>query len=225
MCFLGFMGCKKNDDDISGTGEISGKLYIENRNEGQAAALLNAHDIFVTKDTSAATTSFLFSSKADKDGYFVFKYLYESSFYRLHAEKRMNTPQNSNILFSADTIMKPGENIQLVLRPDLKKQNGLVIVCMDTLVPGGKIPGVNMFIYTSRVLANLDSAAVSGTGSSYSLTSQNNGTAFKMNLSTDSLFINALFTSGSTKLKCRVKGLKTVLLNGTVITDTIQLRL
>lgn len=225
VCLWCIFSCKKNEDDLSGTTDLSGKLYIENIYEYQSPTLLADQNVFLLKDTSSSATSYMLNTRTDKDGYFLFKYLYDTKPYRLHCEKRITTTQNSNILYTADSLLlAPRQNIKIYLRPDFKKQNGLHILCMDTLIVPGRMPGVKMYIYTSRVLANLDSAAVSGAGASDTLISQANGTAFTMNLPTDSLFINASITVGATTLKCRVKGLKTVYLNSPPTFDTIQLR-
>ena len=217
-------GCGKSDDDLSGASEMNGKLYIENVYEAEAAKLLPGHEVFLLKDTSATATSFFFSTKSDNNGYFGMEFLKPDSLYRLHAEKRMNTAQNTNVLFTADTILRPAQRVGLVLRPDTVKQNAIYLLCADILAPPGRLPGVKIFVYSSRVLANLDSAGITGAGSSYQFISQLDGTAFRVNMpADDSLFINAELTLGSARLKCKVQGLKRLRRSG-VVKDTIRLQ-
>ncbi len=206
LFIVGF-GCKKNTDDISGTNEINGKLYIENVYEGDQKSFVKSQQIFVSKDIAASSASFLFSTSSDNNGYFSFKYLNNQP-YSIHAEKMMTTTQNNNVLFSADTVLNSGQNIEFILRPDTKKQNGLFITCVDTLIPPGRIPSAKIYIYTSRILAVADTAALAGTGVYLSLTAKLDGSAFKMNLPTDSLYVNTILTVGSLRLTSKLNVIK-----------------
>ncbi len=209
LCGIVTAGCNKTKDDISGTSTIAGRIYIENTFDGQPARLLATQDIQVFNDTSINAGNFFLGGKSDKDGNFTFNYLYESRYYRLRAEKREAIRLDNNILFTANQLLQPAGDIKLVLRPDTSQQNAILVSCIDTLllIPG-KIPGDSIFLYTSRLLANLDSAAVSGAGASYKFTASSDGTAFKMNLPTDSLFINAAITIGGRRLKHKVTAVK-----------------
>ncbi len=206
LIIIGF-SCKKNSDDISGSNEINGKLYMENIFEGIQKTILKSQQVFISKDIAASPSSFLFSTSSDINGYFSFKYLNNQQ-YGIHSEKMMNTTLGDNVLFSADTALSSGQNIEVVLRPDVKKQNGVYISCLDNLTPAGKIPMAKIYIYTSRVLAVNDTATLSGLGSSYNLTAKLDGTAFKMNLPTDSLYINTIYTAGTLRLTSKLNTIK-----------------
>jgi hypothetical protein len=210
------ISCKKNNDDVSGKEEMNGKLFAENIYDGEQKKLLSNIPIFISNDIVATSNSFLFSKSSDKNGYFLFQYLYDKQ-YALHAEMRANTSQNTNILFTADTVLNPNKNIDLVLRPDIKTQNGLYIICTDSLIPSGRIPSANIYIYTSRILAVNDTALLSGAGAAYSFTAKLDGTGFKMNLPTDNLYINTVLNVGGLRLKSKLNtitldknGIKTV---------------
>jgi hypothetical protein len=205
--FIAGFGCKKNSDDISGSNEINGKLYIENIYEGDQKSFVKSQQIFVSKDVAASSTSFLFSTVSDTNGYFSFKYLNDQP-YAVHTEKMMSTNQNNNVLFSADTVLNSGQNIEFVLRPDIKKQNGLFITCVDTLIPAGRIPSAKIYIYTSRILAVADTAALVGAGMYLSFTAKLDGSAFKMNLPTDSLYVNTILTVGTLRLTSKLNVIK-----------------
>lgn len=215
------IGCKENSDDISGSAEFSGKLYMQNSYDAEPKTLKKEHELFVLKDTSASATSFLFSTKTDKDGFFNFKYLYDQ-FYKIKGEWRTDTRLDNNILFTVETIAKPSKNLELVLTPDSKTQNALFIICTDTTLAAGAIPGDSIYIYTSKLLAENDSAAVTGTGASYNFTAMLNGTAFKMNLPhTGKLYLNTACTFGNRRFKSK---LDEVQLERTGI-DTLYIRL
>jgi len=219
--FLCCIGCKENGDDISGSAEFSGKLYTQNSYDTDPKTLKKDHELFVLKDTSASATSFLFSTKSDKDGLFNFKFLYDQ-FYKIKGEWRTNTRLNNNILFTVETIAKPSKNLELILTPDTKTQNALFIICTDTTLVAGAIPGDSIYIYTSKLLAENDSATITGAGASYTFTAMLNGTAFKMNLPhTGKLYLNTACTFGNRRFKSK---LDEVQLDRTGV-DTLYIRL
>jgi hypothetical protein len=202
-----FFSCKKNNDDVSGKEEMNGKLYVENIYDGEQKKFLPNLPIFISNDIVATSNSFLFSKSSDKNGYFLFQYLYNKQ-YALHAEMRANTSQNTNILFTADSVLNPNKNLDLVLRPDTKTQNGLYIICIDSIIPSGRIPSANIYIYTSRVLAVNDTALLSGAGAAYSFTAKLDGTGFKMNLPTENLYINTVLNvAGGFRLKSKLNSI------------------
>ncbi len=220
-----FAACDKSEeDDLSGTAEMNGKLYSENVYESEPAKMLPDHEVFLLKDTSAAATSFFFSGQSDNSGYFSMEFLKPEAFYRLHAEKRMNTTQNMNVLFTADAVLQPTQRVSLVMRPNMEKQNGLYLICTDDRIPAGRIPAVKIFFYTSRLLAELNLPDIeASTTHTYMFTSQPDGTVFKVNLPQDVYYVNAIIKVGTTVLKCEVKELSRLGPAG-VVTETIVLR-
>lgn len=201
---MGCISCKPANDDLSGSSEISGRLYIQNPYDQEPKRILPDRELFIQKDTSLTATSYLFSIKSDKDGYFRFQYL-NDQFYKIHGELKTTTRLDTNVLFSVDSVQKPKKNAELILGPDFTNQNALYIICTDITPQAGRIPGDSIYIYTSRVLAENDTAAITGVGSAYRFVADVYGTAFKMNLPYgNTLYVNSACSFGNTRLRSQL---------------------
>jgi hypothetical protein len=195
--------CGHSNDDISGTSDMGGKIYLHNPYDSFPRTLKKDQYVLLQRETDQTPSSFMFSTTTDSTGRFNFKYLYGDRIYKVYAETRSNTRLDSNILFSVVTVSNPEKNLELVMHPDQKSQNGLYITCVDGITPvAGLIPGDSIYIYTSSVLAAQDSAIVSGSGASYKFLSNVHGQVLKMNLPPGiPLYINAACTYGGKRYK------------------------
>ena len=206
-----FIACKKDTaDDISGNETITGKLYKQILQDSLLKTIVTNQEIFLRKDTAQGVTNFLFSTKTDTSGNFIFKYLQAQKYYALNATLRADTRLDHNILFTVNNpVVLADSNVNLYLSPDFTSQNGLFVVCEDTVTFGGPLPssypGVlpgtipfeNIYIYTSRVIADAD-INYTGQGSAYSFTARGTGTALKMNLpAIERLYIKTAITYGT----------------------------
>jgi hypothetical protein len=195
---LVFVACKKETD--FGDGYVHGKVYLSDKytstgnNEPLANAVVRIQ--YADKDT---INGYLYSVKTDNDGYFIFENTLKDKEYLVFAETEKSNTANPKIIFySSKTVNSSTEQISLVLTPDNKKQNALFITTADQF--GGKLQNVNVYVYSSRVLATADSGAVNGTGSAFQFQSDAFGRVFKTNIK-DSVFINAKGVYGNITLK------------------------
>lgn len=212
--------CGKIKDDLSGSEEMTGKLYIQNVYDSLPKKLVPMNEVFLQE--SALSTNYLFSVKSDKDGFFLFDYVKKQA-YNLHAEIRQNTRLDNNVLFTVDSTLSPGSNLELIMTPDFKKQNGAYFICKDTANPVGNLPYDTIYLYTSRILAVNDSSLITGAGASFKFATRLDGTALKMNLPSGiPLYINAACTYGNTRFRCKLADLQ---LNATgFLPVTLQLK-
>jgi hypothetical protein len=192
------VACKKETD--FGDSYVHGKVYLSDKytSTGNNEPLTNAtvRIQYTDKDT---VNGFLYSVKTDKDGYFIFKNTIKDKEYLVFSETEKSNIANPKIIFyNSKSVQSATGQISIVLTPDNKKQNALFITTADQF--GGKLQNVNVFVYSSRVLATADSGAVSGTGSAFQFQSDAYGRVFKTNI-TDSVFINAKGVYGSVTLK------------------------
>ncbi|WP_462249892.1 transthyretin-like family protein [Ferruginibacter sp.] len=190
--------CKKESD--FGNGYVHGKVYLADKytSTGNNEPLANAtvRIQYTDKDT---VNGYLYSVKTDNDGYFIFENTVKDKEYLIFSEtEKTNTTNPKIIFYNSKAVKSATDQISLVLTADNKKQNALFITTADQF--GGKLQNVNVFVYSSRVLATADSGAVSGIGSAFQFQSDTYGRIFKTNI-TDSVFINAKGVYGNVTLK------------------------
>ncbi len=201
---------------------MGGKVYLVNPYDSFPPEFKSGKPVFINKSTDTASTPFR-SVITDSLGAFNFDFLYADRQYKLHAEMNQNTRWDNNIHFVADYLARPSTGLKLTMQPDTTTQNGLFIVCLDTVkVAPGIIPGDSIFIYTSSVTAAQDTAAITGSGASYHPVANMNGKALKMNLPYDlPLYINAACTYGGKRYMSKLS--KTVVRKTGI--DTVYIKL
>jgi hypothetical protein len=193
------VSCRHSADDVSGAESMAGKVYVLNPYDSFPAMALASQTVLLQRETDVSPASFMFSTVTNSSGEFSLNFLYPNTTYKLHTEMRRNTRWDNDILFTADTTTRPGKNIQLFLQPDTVKQNGLFVICLDsvTTTTAGVIPADSIYVYTSSVLAIEDSSRITGSGASCRFVSNMDGKALKMNLPFDRpLYLNAACTYG-----------------------------
>lgn len=203
---IALASCRHTADDISGSEDMVGKIYLLNPYDSFPPQIQPGQTVLLQRVSDSTPASYMFSTATNAVGEFSFKYLYKDKNYKLYAEARRNTRWDNDILFNVDSVRTPGKSLELTMKPDTIKQNGLFIICLDSVTVGtpGVIPRDSIYIYTSSVLAISDSTDILGSGASYRIIGNMDGKALKMNLPFDRpLFINSACTYGGKRYKSK----------------------
>jgi hypothetical protein len=204
-----FVSCKKKSNTptpVAGPGMLSGTLYIKSfyANSNDSFPLTNKtvyirYDSSVSKDTS----NHFFSMQTDNNGNFSF-YLpntllrYDIFTYVADTSSKSFSPYYSAYLIT-ELPFDPNKNYVMTATIDTVNRNGLNLVSEDT--NRQVIPGAQVIIYTSRIIAASDSTAFSGMGSFYKFTTDSLGKGFVSQLPPGIVYINSVLSLGvNTKL-------------------------
>lgn len=220
LTFLIAATCKRKAiDDLTGDKMMDGRLFIQNPYDSFPPKAVPNHEILLQKETALTPASFIVGGMTDGNGKFSFNNIHGSRLYKLYSEIRSNTRYDNDVLFSAVVTTAPAKDLTITMIPDTMKQNGLFVICRDTVTqPGpGIIPRDSIYIYASKELAQRDSAQVLGVGAQLVVANMD-GKALKMNLSsTETLYINTACTYGSQRyvskfniIKLRKTGIDTL---------------
>lgn len=227
ICLIFFTvlaSCRQTRDDVSGSSNMAGKVYLLNPYDSFPPQVRSGQMVLLRRRSDSTSASYMFSTTTDPEGVFIFNYLYSDSTYKLHVETRHTTRWDNDILYTTDSSTRPKPGIQLTMQPDTITQNGLFVICQDTVTvgPPGIIPGDSIFIYESSVLAREDSDAIVGDGASSRIVANMAGKALKMNLPFDRpLYINSACTYGGKRYTSKLSS-RTLRKTGI---DTIWVRL
>lgn len=213
---LFFMACEKSKKED--TLYIRGRLVLTDTITANTKEQpLSGATVRLT-DNLADTLNYRYSANTGSDGYFTFNLLNESYPYQLRYQAVIN-----GYTYIADRKVNEGENnISMVARLDLSKQNGFLCYAVDSTVNAGAIPTATALVYSSEVLANSNDPA----GAVYTLNTDPGGKLFKLNIPAGRYFINIRKQSGSIILQ-RMKKIIDVPLNGISgypVKDTIVVR-
>lgn len=232
LCFVG--GCSKHTKNSSAPNPapgqlftISGQLFVKNfyGSGGDSVPLMNRR-IFIRADstTNKDTASYFASAFTDHDGNFSFyvndprlRYDLFGNFY--------DTSSRSFIAFYSvaivtDSPFRVNHVYPLTAVVDTVDRNGLKLFTMDSI--RAAIPGVQVFLYSSSVVANGDST-FTGNGAFARVTTDSLGRAFIGNLPVGTTYINALFILGNNKKLTRYGALTDLAAKG-IVTDTIVVK-
>jgi hypothetical protein len=173
------------------------------------------------KLATSDTLNFLYSSQTDSAGYFVFQKLQRNDVVALRYSNTIN-----GVAYFADTLVqmqildlgsKNAQNLKVTATVDQIHQNGFYIYSKDSL--GGIIPGAVISIYSSAVLANLNDPA----GAYKTVSSDNRGVAYCLNLPHGTYYLNASITVAGKKFQ-RIKKMIIVPKKGITPYDSIMLK-
>ena len=202
--FMLLSACNKSKDDFGGDGSISGRAYLQDSFGGTGVKIPRANQAIKIQYSDGDTSNaFLYSVESDANGYFNFANLNKDRKYLVFFEYDSTGTSNPlNIFYGSQSFAGNNSSAEVIATPDNKKQNGLCITAVDKY--GGALQNVTVYLYSSRVLAEADTTTIAGTGSTLTLTTDSRGRAFKCNVGTDSIYINAKGVYGNTVLTTTV---------------------
>jgi hypothetical protein len=227
-------GCKKSRPHPATNPEpgqlflISGQLFV-NDFYGSGADSFPAMNkwVYIRADSSANKDSanYFASTVTDHDGNFSFYISDPKLRYDLFAGF-YDTSSAAFIPFYTVSVVTdspyiPGYSYPLLALVDIVDRNGLKLITTDSL--GEIIPGVNIFLYSSSVVSNGDTASFAGKGSLAKVSTDSLGKAFIGNLPAGALYINARFILGNSNILA-LYGTQTLLGPNGLVTDTLVLK-
>ncbi len=170
------LSCNKNsvEGDLSGKEYIRGRLFLTDTIAQRVTAVPQAAKLInISYGNVSDTLNYLTTVKTDDQGYFIFQNLKKDKPYRIYYEEKVN-----GIYYSAVARTNaPVDTLHLNASLALKKQNGLFYYVSDP--SGGAIKGVKVCVFsnpTAYSSGNCDNA-------NYPLTSDENGHAYKIDMS------------------------------------------
>lgn len=170
----------KKQDDLY----IRGRLFLTDTLTQNNINIPLGNKSVQLAESNGDLLNFLYSDTTDKDGYFVFNLLNSSSekdFIVRYEEKV------SEVWYSGSASAKKGQaNIALVAELSQTRQNGFYTFVKDSL--NGGMPGAKVYLFNSRVLAEINSPA----GAVDSLVANSTGRIFKLNINPGLYYLNAI---------------------------------
>jgi hypothetical protein len=149
---------------------IRGRLFLNDSIFQKSKNIPLANKI-IQLGTGTDTVNFLYSTKTDSTGYFVFQLVDKLSDARLRYEETIG-----RVIYTANLKVTDNQNALLTATFNTKKQNGFYIYCRDK--DGGYIPTTSIAIYNSSLLSKLNKAS----GAYQQITSNADGLAWVVNL-------------------------------------------
>jgi len=200
---LVFWSCDKTeetDPQLALQGVATYKNIIDN---SPAESALKNQVINVTDMKS----SYLYQLNTDTLGRFYFPGWSVNDTFLLQSSMIKNTDFEYNIKYTGSRIVTGIEliNANLSTTIDTSNQQTLLLTSKDSL--GGIIPNASVLIYTSRVLASIDTSFL-GSGAIASLKTNKIGKCATMQIPSDSLFIIGVFPQQKPILKSDLFGIK-----------------
>ncbi len=200
LSLLSIAGCKKYktmNDDVGGSLYIRARLYyLDDITKADTVDPLPLGNKIVkigyAKDSAK---NYIYSVKADTDGYFTFTNLQKDSSYVIYCQDT----EDSVIFFQKKYYKKFGASLNseiLTLIPANGLQNGAVFTVNDNNSPAEPVTGCAVCLFRSQVLFATDTCA----NATYVLSTNANGLAYKMDVPQGyyyALFVQTLQPAGS----------------------------
>jgi hypothetical protein len=163
-----FFACQKYADathDLSGSFYYRGRVFYFDDIYGDSR-VNTLGTITVKLFNGKDTANFIYTTQADKDGYFLFKNLEEGKQYTILADTIISGVRYTKR--DSVSISKSIDSSTLILSASQQSQNGIVYTVKD---PSGTglITNATICLFTSSLLANRDTCE----GSNYSLPNTN----------------------------------------------------
>jgi hypothetical protein len=193
---LGWQCSKPVKDDLSGSLEIKGVLYLNDTLKSFATetALRNSQ-IYLRNIEDSSSQNFLYSAITDTLGNFAFQNLSDKQ-YKLSVSKEI-----SGVIYRVDTTLLPSmitAPIKLVLYPTATTYNVLTIIARDS-ASKGLLSDASVCLFHSRLLAQANLCD----GSFLSLTTDAFGKTHTTRLSTGWYYVNARDSVGQVDIKAK----------------------
>lgn len=177
LMLIAFSGCDKYEntkDDLSGDLYLRGRAFVvDNVQKNGAVRHLSGKTIFIGY-SSDNTVNYLFTTRADSLGYFLFENLKPDVSYNVFAEYEENGIKYFGMF---DTTLKESLNSsRLFTEVSDRNQNGIIYTVTDA--QGGLVKNAQLCLFSFFEAAN-DSNCV---GSTYQLTTNEFGKAGVFNI-------------------------------------------
>jgi hypothetical protein len=202
------------EDQDTGPNYIRGRIFYINDIIGDSLPKpLPLKEVLLSQkgDTSG---NYIFSVNTDSDGYFLFNNIQKNKEYSINV-----TSVIDNIIYYGEREIKTDysiDTLSIIAIPFQQRQNGYIYTLKDTL--GGLLPNTKACIFSSFVLAKLDTCA----GSSWTDNPANAfGKISHLNIPATSYIV--IFRGGNDSIRLKARDTITVPTEG-IIRKTVYLR-